>query len=103
MSATVTLLDHHGDALSERRTVDIAGGEGEGGGEPSVLAFTLPPDVLTAAHGIEGMHLQVASPDRWDYVSGVNVYHGGPGASGWASPFDVAFGSLAAPTSSAPQ
>jgi hypothetical protein len=97
MSATVTLLDHHGDPLTEARTANVAEGE------PSVLAFTLPAGVLASVHGVEGMHLRVTAPSmRWDHVSGVSVYRGGPSASGSNDPFDVAFGSLAPATTPSP-
>ncbi len=95
LSGAVTLLDHHGDPLTEARTANLDGGD-----EPSVIAFTLPADVLASAHGIEGMHLHVDAPERWDFVSGVSVYRGGPSASASGSPFDVAFGSLATPSES---
>ena len=94
LAATVTLLDHHGDPLVEARTTNVAGGD-----EPSMIAFTLPADVLASAHGIEGMHLHVDAPERWDYVSGASVYRSGPRESESGSPFDVAFGSLAPPPS----
>jgi hypothetical protein len=97
-TATVTLLDHHGDPLVQAQTASVAGGAGD---EPSVVAFTLPADVLASAHGVEGMHLHVAAPERWDHVSGVSVYRGGPSGGAPGSALDVAFGSLAAPTSSA--
>ena len=89
LAATVTLLDHHGDPLVEARTANVAAGE------PSMIAFTLPAAVLASAHGIEGMHLRVDTPERWDFVSGVSVYRGGPRESASGSPFDVAFGALA--------
>jgi hypothetical protein len=97
-TVTVTLLDHHGDPLAEPLRVNVPGEE-DAAGEPAVVAFTLPPDVLASARGIEGMHLAVAAPERWDYVSGSSVYRG-PGPSG--SPFDVAFGSLATSSASEP-
>jgi hypothetical protein len=105
MNVTVTLLDHHGDALGEARTASAGPTD-----EPSVLAFALPKDVLASPHGIEGVHLHASWSDAsrahesWDFVTGGSVLRGEtatlPGVSG--SRFDVAFGAFAPPTSSSP-
>lgn len=90
MSASVTLLDHHGDPLGDARSAKTSGEEGE----PTVFAFALPQEVLKSPRGIEGMHLHVDAPERWDFVSGVSVYDRS------SSPFEVATGAFATSSSS---
>ena len=99
LTALVTLLDHHGDALGDPIAHEL-------GADPAVFAFTLPDDVRDSAHGIEGLHLGVkgaTAPERWDYVTGVSVYrpyeHGGAMA-GPGSRFDLSLGGLTATSSS---
>jgi hypothetical protein len=65
----VTLLDHHGDPLAEPQATS-----GDLTREPAVLAFALPKAVLASHHGIEGMHLHVDVPERWDQVTAVSVH-----------------------------
>jgi len=95
VSASVTLLDHHGDALVAALThpVDTA---------PAVLVFDLPEDVRESPHGIEGLHLGVerrgqnGAAERWDYVTGVSGYRAYERATptGPESRFDMALGGM---------
>lgn len=81
ITATITLLDHHGDALGP--PLSHAAGP-----EPIVLAFTAPPGLLDSPRGIEGLHLGVKGAQQWDYVSSRSVY---PGSE---SRFDIALGAF---------
>ncbi len=62
-----------------------------------MFAFELPEDVRDSPHGIEGLHLGVErAAERWDYVTGVSVYHGYDRAmpTGPDSRFDMALGGM---------
>ncbi len=89
-NVTVTLLDHHGDPVTEPLTRAV-------GAAPAVFAFRVP-DALRAEitsvddpsspaapprHAIEGAHLRVAElsapgrpPAPFDYVLGASAYRG---------------------------
>jgi hypothetical protein len=102
MSATITLLDHHGDPLGEAQSTS-----GDLTREPAVLAFALPRAILGARRGIEGRHVRVDAPGRWDHVTGVSVYRADATALTLPdSPFAIAFGAAVPPpplpTSSSP-
>jgi len=71
---SVTLLDHHGDALGATVTHAV-------GTEPVAFGFALPTPMLTQKHAIEGVHLHVhdgaasgGSPGRWDTVVGGSAW-----------------------------
>ena len=102
-TASVTLLDHHGDPLAKGMTTRALGADG---GEPAVLAFSLPKEVRESAHGIEGMHLRLEEPgQRWDFVVGASAYHFEEPtlprqASAEGGRFGVAFGAMATSSSS---
>jgi hypothetical protein len=99
MTASVSLLDHHGDPLGAAVTHSV-------GAQPAVLAVTLPDDVRDSPRGIEGLHLSVrGSPpsERWDFVTGVSVYRAYERAAVQAGPesrFDMALGGMRSATSS---
>ncbi|MBX3192605.1 MAG: DUF3160 domain-containing protein [Labilithrix sp.] len=61
---SVSLLDHHGDALGPAVTAAV-------GREPKVFAFTLPDAVRDSRRGVEGLQLQMG---RWSHVVGVSAY-----------------------------
>ena len=87
LSATVTLLDHHGDPLGEAASAAITGA-----GEPAIVAFDVPSALRTSRHGIEGVHVRVddhAAQDHWDFVSGVSAYGASPFNAPPALPGDV--------------
>jgi len=49
---TVTLLDHHGDPMTEPLTATV-------GETPTLFTFHLGPALVAASHAIEGMHVHV--------------------------------------------
>jgi hypothetical protein len=51
-STSVTLLDHHGDALTKKATMDAKS-------TWSVASFDMPADLATSEWGVEGVHLRV--------------------------------------------
>ena len=84
VTATITLLDHHGDALGA--PLSHAAGP-----EPIVLAFTTPPGFLDSPRGIEGLHLGVKGAEQWDYAATPSVYRPAQ------SRFDILLGDLEPP------
>ena len=50
---TITLLDHHGDAIAPALTLPVKAGE------PTVFAFELPEAVLKSRFGVEGHEVKV--------------------------------------------
>jgi Protein of unknown function (DUF3160) len=98
VTASISLLDHHGDPLGASLTQPI-------GTTPAVFAFSLPDDVRDSPRGIEGLHVGVrgaTAPERWDFVTGVSVYRREQRfeAASPGSRFDVAFGAMKSATSS---
>ena len=52
---TITLLDHHGDAIAPALTLPALAGE------PTVFAFELPKNVLESRFGVEGIEVKVGA------------------------------------------
>jgi hypothetical protein len=52
---TITLLDHHGDAIAPSLTLPVKAGA------PSVFAFELPKAVLESRFGVEGLEVKVGA------------------------------------------
>jgi Protein of unknown function (DUF3160) len=73
---TVTLLDHHGDAITPDAHF-------EAGSTWTIVELDVPPEVAKAAYGVEALHLRVDDLARagvgtgpWDYVTSPSVFAG---------------------------
>jgi hypothetical protein len=72
----VTLLDHHGDPLTEGLALDV-------GGEWKVGAFDLTDELVNARYGVEALHVRVLDLGRsrtgagpFDYTTSPSVFAG---------------------------
>jgi hypothetical protein len=72
----VTLLDHHGDPLTEGLALDV-------GREWQVGAFDLTPELVLAHYGVEALHVRVLDLGRsrtgqgpFDYTTSPSVFAG---------------------------
>jgi hypothetical protein len=72
----VTLLDHHGDPLTEGLAIDV-------GREWQVGAFDLTPELVLAYYGVEALHVRVLDLGRsrtgqgpFDYTTSPSVFRG---------------------------
>jgi hypothetical protein len=73
---TITLLDHHGDALTAKLTIDA-------NRDWKVAVFDMPPELAQAHFGVEAIHVRVEDLARsktgtgaFDYVTSPSVFTG---------------------------
>jgi hypothetical protein len=72
----VTLLDHHGDPLTKKLTIDV-------GREWQIGVFDLSPELAKAHFGVEALHVRIddLAPSRtgkgpFDYTTSPSVFAG---------------------------
>ena len=73
-ATTVTLLDHHGDPLSQALRIDV-------GASWKVAAFDMPQTLARSRHGVEALHVRVedlapsgTGKGPFDYTSSPSVF-----------------------------
>jgi hypothetical protein len=73
---SVTLLDHHGDPITDKLVIDV-------GREWAVGVFELTPELVKARYGVEALHVRVEDMSRsqtgsgpFDYTTSPSVFSG---------------------------
>lgn len=73
-AVAITLLDHHGDPLTEDARIQVGPGW-------KLVELVVPPEIAKAAYGVEAIHLRVADlasagagKGPWDYVTSPSVF-----------------------------